>query len=83
MLRPENLHCLTTGIDADNVITAELASRTYQGPSALLECITSNGHTLYTLEANSAASRSQDIGATVKLGWSSSDQRILPAELTQ
>lgn len=81
MLRPENLHFLTTGIDADNIITAELVSRTYQGPSALLECITSSGHTLYTLEANAAASRSQDIGATVKLGWSSSDQRILPAEV--
>jgi ABC-type Fe3+/spermidine/putrescine transport system ATPase subunit len=79
MIRPENLHCLGETIEAEHTVLAELVNRTYQGPSAVLELVTDTGHALNAIETNSAGSSALDIGATIKLGWSSADHRILPA----
>ena len=80
MIRPENLHCLEGEADSEHVITAELVSRTYQGPSSTLELRTESGHTLSAVEANAADGRAASIGERVRLGWSAADQRILPVE---
>ncbi|MCP4307545.1 MAG: TOBE domain-containing protein, partial [bacterium] len=80
MIRPEHIHRLDDRSGDENAVQAEIVSRTYHGPSATIEVRTPSGQTLSAIEASAADTPSEGIGATVTIGWSDSDQRILPAE---
>lgn len=78
MIRPESIRCLTAGTKADISVKAKLSARTYQGPTALLEFVTSSGSDLRVIENRSAGGNAGDVGTEVLLGWSKADVRFFP-----
>jgi ABC-type Fe3+/spermidine/putrescine transport system ATPase subunit len=76
MIRPEYIRCIAADTEADISVNAKLISRTYQGPTALLEFVTSFGSDLRVVENRSAGIIAGKVGAEVLLGWSKTDLRF-------